>query len=359
MATIIFLFAILSTPTDRIICDLWTRSLTLEAYNAACPSAPLANHRVDVYSLDGQLLCSRPAASLNNITAECGLQGALDTYRLRIVEPAFSELLCMVESESNTEPDARMIAEQCPGVGTDYIIKASGTRSTSEAGFYCPARHLPLGYGLFDQASAPSEIVTRDELNMLAGQLIWNGHVKVTTCQGEAGVTKNKLATPCGYLSAHDDVILWQNQFNTEIFNAAHKWAVPARLLKRMIMIESQFWPFYNGAAGEIGIMQITDNGLDTLLRFDRSLDPLYLRKSDDGKLWSRYAAREIFMCRNCNIHEAIDHIKITMDYYARLLAAFHCRAVTINPALTGADEWRQTVVDYNGSGEYLLRIEQ
>jgi hypothetical protein len=126
-----------------------------------------------------------------------------------------------------------------------------------------------------------------------------------------------------------------------------------------MIMIESQFWPFYNGAAGEIGIMQVTDNGLDTLLRFDRSLDPHYLSRTDDGKLWSRYAAREIFMCRNCNIHEATDHIKITMDYYARLLAAFHCRAVTINPALTGADEWRQTVVDYNGSGEYLLRIEQ
>jgi hypothetical protein len=41
------------------------------------------------------------------------------------------------------------------------------------------------------------------------------------------------------------------------------------------------------------------------------------------------------------------------------LIAAYQCRAVTINPALVGNDTWRQSVVDYNGSADYLGRIEQ
>jgi hypothetical protein len=105
--------------------------------------------------------------------------------------------------------------------------------------------------------------------------------------------------------------------------------------------------------------MQLTDNGLDTLLRFDRVIDPEYLGRDALDQLWSRAVTREIFICRNCRMEETLQHIKNTMPYYARLLAAFHCRAVTVNPALTGADAWRQSVVDFNGSGEYLLKVEQ
>jgi hypothetical protein len=170
---------------------------------------------------------------------------------------------------------------------------------------------------------------------------------------------KTLIATPCGNAAARNAVLAWQNQFNAEIFNAAIAYNVPARLLKRLMMIESQFWPYYEGDAGETGIMQITDNGLDTLLRFDRVIDPAYLNHDDENKLWSRVLTRETFVCRTCRMEVALAHIKNTMPYYARLLAAFHCRAVTINPALVDTDSWRQSVVDYNGSWEYLLRIEQ
>lgn len=361
MEILIFLFAILSTPQDRIICDLWTRTLTQEAFDAACPISSPVGYRVDVYSLDMQLLCAKPAEQLPTIREDCGLNGALDQYRLRIVQPAYTTLLCMVESNRQETPGAEMIAEQCPGVGSSYTVQYAGSRSAQDAAkFACPARSIPSGHGFYEQPFDVSGLATRDELPLLAGELIWNGHVKVTTCAGGSGVDLNRAATPCGYLSAQDAVIAWQNQFDAEIYDAALTYRVPARLLKRMMMIESQFWIFHDrGADGEIGIMQITDNGLDTLLRWDREIDPVYLSRDDTRKAWSRNVTRQLFICHHCSFQEAIDHIKNTMPYYARLLAAFHCRAATLNPAHEGADQWRQTVVDYNGSGTYLLRIER
>lgn len=361
MQTIIFLFAILTTPTDRIICDLWTRELSQEAFNAACPIVTLAGYRLDVYSLDMQLQCSKPAESLPRILQDCNLNAALDNYILRIVQPNFSELLCMVESENETSPTDEEVIAQCPNVEKSYQVQYAGTKQEDEAvEFACPARDIPSGFGLYEQVSTADELVTRDELALLAGNLIWFGHVKVTSCEGRSGVNMNRVATPCGYLSAHDDVLAWQNQFNASIYEASITYSVPARLLKRMMMMESQFWLFYdNGLDGEFGLMQITDNGLDTLHRFDFGLDPDYLSRDETEKSWSRNVTRQLLLCDFCSLQEAIDHTKNIMPYYARLLASFHCRAVTINPSLVGIDGWRQTVVDYNGSFAYLERIEQ
>jgi hypothetical protein len=105
--------------------------------------------------------------------------------------------------------------------------------------------------------------------------------------------------------------------------------------------------------------MQITDNGFDTLLRFDPALDADYLQRDDAGQFYARAAVRDSLVCVNCNMEYHTQKIKDNMNTYARLLAAYHCRAATINPALTGNDIWRQAVVDYNGSAEYLRRIEQ
>jgi hypothetical protein len=124
--------------------------------------------------------------------------------------------------------------------------------------------------------------------------------------------------------------------------------------------VESQFWPFYVTADGERGVMQITDNGLDVLMRFDGAdIDPYYFERGETGRLWSRAVTRDALACHGCTLTEAIAKIKMDMPTYARILAAFHCRAVTINPALDGDLAWAQTVVDYNGSFEYLERIEQ
>lgn len=360
MTTILFLFAILSVPQDRILCDLWTRALTQPEFDAACPVNALSGLRVDVYSLDMSLVCSKPAESLPRIQQDCNLNAALDQYILRIVRPAHSDLVCMVESESAEQPSQAEIAAQCPNLPREYVVQFAGSREVQpEAQFACPARTLTPGGGLYQQALSADDLATRDELSLLAGKLIWFGFVDVTTCNGLSGVNVAHVATPCGYLSAQDEVIAWQNQFDDAIYSAALAWNVPAKLLKRVMMIESQFWLFYDkGADGEIGIMQITDNGLDTLLRWDPAIDPDYQSRSDDAKAWSRNVTRELFQCVNCSLMEATEKIKLNMPYYARLLAAYHCRAVTLNPALVGDDEWRQTVLDFNGSVEYLLKIE-
>lgn len=226
--------------------------------------------------------------------------------------------------------------------------------------FSCPIQKLQIGFGMYQQAPSADALLTDESLTWLAGKLIWGGVVK-TGCYGSGLDPYTLAADACGMAFARADVIRWQNQFNDAIFSSSVAYNVPARLLKRMIRIESQYWPFYTAPAGEIGVMQVTDNGLDTLLRFDPELDPFYFERDDQNKFWSRAITRDQLYCVSCTLEDAVTNIKNNMDTYARLLAAFHCRAVTINPALLSQGDlaWRQAVLDYNGSADYLTRIEQ
>jgi hypothetical protein len=283
---------------------------------------------------------------------------------IRIVQPGFTELICSVVSQNEDLPTEQEVKDQCPQglinfkTGA-YTIAWKKPYTQAEAQpFTCPARSLQSGSGLYEQVPGADYLMTDLPLAWLAGKLIWTAQVKVT-CPGNGLDSFTLAANPCGLAQAKSITYQWQNQFNSEIYRAAIAYDVPAKLLKRMMIIESQFWPYYSGDANEIGIMQITDNGLDTLLRFDTAIDPTYLSRNEQKQSWSRNVTRQLFSCINCNLENAVNHIKETMPYYARLLAAFHCRAVTINPALTGNDAWRQAVVDYNGSGEYLERIER
>ncbi len=367
MPTLLFLFALLTTPTDKYICDLWARAITRDGMISACGTLQLEGYRVDVYDLDMRLLCSKDATYLNDITglkSECNLNAPLDEYILRIVEPGFTELICSVISSHADLPTVEEVVDQCPQgsirfkTGAYTVAWKTEYIPANETSFACPARELQTGNGLYEQAPDAQNIITDDSLSWLAGKLIWNNIVQVNACNGSGLNPWTLAANPCGMTSAKSIVYQWQNQFNNEIYSAAVAYHVPAKLLKRIMLTESQLWPFYT-STDEIGIMQITDNGLDTLLRFDNAIDPNYLNRDDQGKLWSRGTTRKVFTCLYCNLEEATQHIKTTMPYYARLLAAFHCRAVTINPALAGDDSWRQSVVDYNGSADYLKRIEQ
>lgn len=370
MQTILFLFALLSTPHDRIICTMWTRAITQDGMAAACGTLQLAGYRVDVYDLDMKLVCQRDATYLNDIDELmiiCDIPGnhQLDNYVLRLVEPGFTSLICSVTSTHEDLPTEQEVREQCPQglinfkTGAYTIAWKHKIEPVKQTRFTCPARSLAVGLGLYQQVPGVDYLNTDDQLAWLGGKLIWTGQSKITNCPGNGLDPYTLAANPCGIGQAKSKIYTWQNQFNAEIYAASVAYTVPAKLLKRMMIIESQFWPYYSGDAYEIGIMQITDNGLDTLLRFDTAIDPNYLSRDDQNKQWSRGVTRALFQCHNCNLQEAVNHIKKTMPYYARLLAAFHCRAVTINPALTGNDAWRQAVVDYNGSGEYLERIER
>lgn len=360
MISIIYLFALLTTPADKYICDLWTRALTQEGMLAACGSLRLDGYRVDVYDLDMQFVCTKPATYIMTLGNDCPLERPLDEYVLRIVEPGFTTLICMVQSANADKPTTDEIRTQCPQA-KNYTIKFAGVKAPdrdARKSFTCQTRVLQTGLDLYEQTPNADALFSDDLLTWLAGRLIWFGYVKAD-CGGSGLNPYTFAADPCGLRSARSMVIAWQNQFNTEIYAAALAYNVPAKLLKRMMLIESQMWPFYNAPAGEVSVMQITDNGLDTLLRFDTAIDPAYLNRDDTGKLWSRAVTRNSLVCVNCKMEEAIALIKKNMPLYARLLAAFHCRAVTVDPNLAGDSAWRQAVADYNGSVEYIGKVEQ
>ena len=366
MNTLIFLFALMTTPTDRYICDLWTKAITRAGVIEACGVSLLEGLRVDVYQQsDMEFICAKDAVYINNmdeLAVICEMEKPLDQYLLRIIEPGYSTMICFVESANKSNPTAEEITAQCPQA-KDYVIDYAGEKTiTQENKFSCPARNLQTGFGLYQQSPTAADLKTDKALTWLAGKLIWVGQVK-PKCPGSSGLDPYTLAAnPCGMGFAKSQVIIWQNQFDAEIYASAVANNVPAKLLKRMMMVESQFWPYYTAPAGEVGVMQVTDNGLDTLLRFDATFDPFYFQRNEQNKFWSRSVTRNTLTCVNCKLDEAIAHIKTNMPTYARLLASFHCRAVTINPSLlTEVNDraWRQAVVDYNGSAEYLTRIEQ
>jgi hypothetical protein len=67
------------------------------------------------------------------------------------------------------------------------------------------------------------------------------------------------------------EVIVWQNQFDDQIMQAANEVKVPAQLLKNLFAQESQFLPGEFKQPQEYGLGQITDNGADTLLLWNPS----------------------------------------------------------------------------------------
>ncbi len=165
-------------------------------------------------------------------------------------------------------------------------------------------------------------------------------------------------ADGCGMAAARQTVITWQNQFNDDIYKAAAAYHVPARMIKRIIAVESQYWPVWTNARGETGMLQISRAGADVLLRYDGTLDPEYPRRPADAQYWKRLEVLQVLACAGCSVSDAVRHMHVTIPIYARLLAAYRCRAVEINPALSGTDAWRQAVADYNGAWDYVGKVE-
>lgn len=365
MQTIIFLFALFTAPIDKHICDMWTRAITREGMLAACGTLLLDGLRVDVYDLKMNSVCSIDAIYFNDIEEMmtiCEMDKPLDQYVLRVWEKDWNNLICFVESSHQDKPAIEEVIAQCPDAKVGmYTVESAGIKQpeTPAEPFSCPVQKLNIGFGLYEQAFNADALLTDESLTWLAGKFIWNGIIK-PQCYGSGLDPFTLAADACGMAFARADVVRWQNQFNDAIFSAAVAYNVPAKLLKRMIRIESQYWPYYTAPAGEIGIMQVTDNGLDTLLRFDPTIDPFYIERDDLNKFWSRSVTRNGLYCNSCTLEESIAHIKNNMNTYARLLAAFHCRAVTINPELLDQGDlaWRQAVLDYNGDADYLTRIE-
>lgn len=119
-------------------------------------------------------------------------------------------------------------------------------------------------------SAAAAAIATDEPYLYLAGQLIRWGVADASVC-GDGGLLGNGYASQCGLEYAHDEMTLWQNQFDPVIFNVAQDTRVPAQLIKNIIVRETQFWPgYYAPSPDEFGIARLSEWGAETALMWDR-----------------------------------------------------------------------------------------
>lgn len=123
---------------------------------------------------------------------------------------------------------------------------------------------MPLA---LNQPGSPRELNTSDSYLYLSGYLIQSGKVDASSCS-DGGLYIGGSASPCGEEAARQATIDWQNMFDEEIYQAALKYNIPARLLKAVIAQESQFWPDTKKPY-EKGLGFITENGVDMLLNWN------------------------------------------------------------------------------------------
>lgn len=368
MTTILYVWWVIAHIAHAPVCTLWVDHTPTPAdFESACRGYEITDLMLNVQTYpEGLTLCGNlPGTDLYQVQAMCPLDKRIDNYRLVLFMPAHDVLTCSITVQHEDRPTDQEIADQCGAdVLTDLLMRRAEMQSARTVTVEPPAPKcapavIPVGAGLYDQASSTVSLHTEIDYTWLAGRLIWFGIVR-PQCDGYSGMDIFAIAAnPCGMTSARYKVVEWQNRWDEQIYISALTASVPARLLKRMIGLESQFWPLYVGRAGEMSVMQITENGADVLLRYDPILAPEYISQPEAVQFWRRLGIRNSFDCQYCDLQEAITHTSLMIPMYARMLAAYRCRAVSINPSLGGVPAWQQAAIDYNGSEDYLVKLER
>lgn len=205
-----------------------------------------------------------------------------------------------------------------------------------------------------------ANLATREPFQYLAGKLIMTGRVDASSCQ--SSLLANKNANECGMEVARDQVIEWQNQYDSLILESAEKNKVPARILKAIIAKETQFWP-YDNVNNEYGFGKITENGSDMLLFWNpsyysqicnASFKPefcitSYGLQSESDKALLRGAA-----LRNVGTKEEFDLIGATLSASINQVTKMmsNTTETTYFNNTTYSDLWKMTIANYHsGSG--------
>jgi len=232
----------------------------------------------------------------------------------------------------------------------------------------------PVG-GVPDWLSTPEDpafLASEEPYSYLAGRLIAQGLVNASSCSG-GGLLSNGYADNCGMDLAMPKVIIWQNQFDQQIMQAANDTLVPAQLLKNLFAQESQFWPGVFRKPNEFGLGQITDNGADALLLWNPSffnpfcplvltavqcsIGYLKLDVVNQALLRGALATSANANCVNCEYGIDLASIDTSINLVARTLLA-NCEQVgqivynatgQIAGSVAGYEElWKFTIADYH-----------
>jgi hypothetical protein len=232
----------------------------------------------------------------------------------------------------------------------------------------------PVG-GVPDWLSTPEDsafLATEEPYAYLAGRLIAQGIVNGSSCPGD-GLLSNGYADNCGVDLAMPEVITWQNQFDDQIMQVALDTKVPAQLLKNLFAQESQFWPGEFKQPKEFGLGQITDNGADALLLWNRSFFdqfcPLvlnqdqcemgYLKLDADTQaiLRGALATSASADCVNCEFGIDLTSVDTSISLVAHTLLAncdqvaqivYNATGMNAGEVTSYEELWKFTIADYH-----------
>jgi hypothetical protein len=227
----------------------------------------------------------------------------------------------------------------------------------------------------------PSWLATPDHFELLAseepyyylaGRLIVQGLVDVSTCQG-GGLLPNGYADACGLEKSRPVLAEWQNQFDQRINKVSSETGVPAQLMKNLFAQESQFWPGVFRVPFEFGLGQITERGADavliwntdfynqfcTLVLSQEACDQGYLGLSSDDQaiLRGALALQASADCPDCPTGIDLSNVNFTVSLFANTLVA-NCAQVarsiyTATNSMAGRvatyeDLWKLTIANYH-----------
>jgi hypothetical protein len=212
----------------------------------------------------------------------------------------------------------------------------------------------------------------------LAANLILQGVVDAGSCP-DGGITPGSVVNQCGMEKSRDAVREWQNQFDGLIFETAMETSVPAFLLKNLFARESQFWPGIFQAAADIGFGQLTENGADTALFWNRSFFnqfcPLVMDSEACGLGYANLDEEQQVelrralvgsvnaACEECPLGLDLSQADFSVGVFAHTLIANCEQTAQVIYNYTGSltsnaasyeDLWKFTLVNYNAGGGCL-----
>ncbi len=234
-----------------------------------------------------------------------------------------------------------------PGSNYWYVFTNSNTETARE----------------LEQPYSPDYLITTNKLSILAAKLIQTGAVSAGDCINY-GILTDGSANGCGMNAAADQMYQYQNKYNQQIYNAGVNHSIPARLLKGLIMQESQFWP-HSSVKNEYGFGMITENGIDMLLTWNRDY---FLRvcldayAKDQNRCQAGYTSfsddeRNIlrgYTLRNIGSEAEIDLLGAALQASALQVNQLVKNATEkpVSESTTYEDMWKFTIANYyTGSG--------
>jgi len=221
-----------------------------------------------------------------------------------------------------------------------------------------------------------SDLYTEVSLHYLAAMLITNNQADASNCLN-GGLDSPLSANQCGLSAARDQVIAWQNRFDQQILSVGRETGVPAQLLKNVFSRESQFWPGMFINYKEAGLGQLTDQGAQTVLLWNRSFFdqfcPLVLHQSrcdlgfgnlpekEQAMLQGALVKKVNASCVDCSGGIDLTQAEFSVRVFAETMTANCIQTGKIITNTTGllpgkaasySDLWRFTLINYNaGAG--------